>query len=297
MNELIRKQYAHKAALEAYQKFLLQNGQSPILDESSIESWLCRKLAEDVSPESLVGDFGCGMGRLRPVLRALARQVLGVDQSREMLSYIPMDSPDDICLQYAPLEFSAIKGALASGKDVFLEASLEDFLPKMADQGIYVDDALNCYNAVCFTHPAIVVSAIAECLKASGRLFFVSNVFVPQASVPRSKEHRQISFEQSEYFAADNCEGLMFRQLFPTPKGELYFQDYVHSMGMIRQAFDPQVWAIEEMILCTSEGKHLQSDDPGFLQRFAGLDQANFLEPDCGLNFCRLGIVGRKVAR
>jgi SAM-dependent methyltransferase len=294
MNELIRKQYAAKDAVEAYQKFLLVNGQMPILEDDSIEAWLCQKLAEHVQAESLIGDFGCGMGRLRPVLRTLARQVLGVDQSREMLSRIPVQSAEDISLQFAPLQIGAIKDALASGKDVFLEASLEEFLPQIAQQGIFVDAALNCYNAVCFPHPSIVVSAIGQCLKSGGQLFFVSNVFVPASRVPRGKGDHHITLSQSEYFATDNCEGMMFRQLFPMPKGDLTFQDYVHDMGMIKQAFNSEDWQIEEIVLYDSEGRHLKSDDPEFAERFAGLDNASFLEPDSGLNFCRLGVLARK---
>jgi len=290
MSQIIRSQYDSSERADIYQRLLQDTDWRK--EASGVFPWLCDRLSSNLQPDTLVGDFGCGTGRLLPLLCADRRQVLGVDFSREMLRrvVVPAESlPSEFFLDVVTAQ--AVTQALALRRHVFAAAALEEFLPELGKAGVLVDAAINSFNSVCFPHPAIPIGSIARCLKPGGVLYFASNVFHPRELVTPATEPFYFDlFADLSTPNSLNLTELMFRHLVNTPAGPVPFQDYVHTLEMVRCAFSAEEWQVREAILFPGYEADITTD-PATEHLFPSSSDVELLERDNEFAFCKIGIL------
>ena len=260
--------------------------------ERSVNRWLRDKLSR-LGEGALVGDIGCGDGRLVPLLRGAGRTILGVEVSRAMLARVPGAEREgrhaehgSACTLFATVSIADIQAALRSHSEVYVEGALEELLPELGRHGLQLDAALSSFNAVCFRRPATPVDAIAACLRSDGALYFVSNVIVPSRMLEFGSHKQMLSLH--EHLSASTPRQSMFRHVLHTQSGPVPLEDHIHTLPMLAAAFDPNRWRIVEACLFPAEGcEHLHPSDSRYDDAL-GAAHEDLLPPDAGYTYLKV---------
>lgn len=262
------------------------------LVERSVNRWLIQSLQEHLPREGTIGDFGCGSGRLLPMLRGEGRKIVGVDSSREMLDLIPLAGERGNVTEMVSADI--LEEQLRSRDEFFVCADLQQYLPYLGQRSFRFDAGVSSFNAVCFSHPTHPVKAIRRCLKPSAPLFFTSNVLVPSSALPEQWQEMPVDLSDVRLHRAYPQQKL-FRHVLHTRQGDVPLQDHVHHIGMLRDAFRTDLWRVEEARLFPAEGcEHLSPYDRRYTQSYGEVPVRDLLGPERGFTYVKIGVRARK---
>ena len=283
--------------------------------DRNILSWIRLQLAE-IAPGGLVGDFGCGHGRLLSMIRGEDRRILGVDSSRAMLGRIRSEDEPPRSLLFddssgqpassgrcsfppvpiitAPADPARVQLELLTRREVFVEAALEDLVPRLGGLGCLVDAAINSFNAICFSHPRLAVNAVRQGLRVGGNLYFTSNVVVPTEVLPPQWTALECDMFAPE-FASRVPDADVFRLVLHSPTGPVPIEDHLHTLRMMAEAFAPDEWTVLEALLFPPEGcEHVHPSDERVLSAFGARANVRILPPGEGFTYVQLGVVATR---
>jgi|GEM_PF-6943334 len=257
--------------------------------ERGVNQWLYTALLQSLPRQGVVGDFGCGSGRLLPALCGEQRKVVGVDSSRAMLDLIPLQG-EAAGAVIGMAGADVLAEQLRARNALFIEADLQHYLPLLGEQSFRFDAGVSSFNAVCFSDPAIPVTAIGRCLRSGAPLFFTSNAIVPSGALPETWEEQRIAFDDPRlhlsYPSASH-----FRHVLHTQGGDVPLQDHVHHMGMLQRAFNSEQWRVEDACIFPAEGcEHLPSSDTRYSDAYKHSPSVDLLEPDSGFTYVKIGV-------
>ncbi|MBI3273343.1 MAG: methyltransferase domain-containing protein [Planctomycetes bacterium] len=258
------------------------------LVQRSLHVWLRRSLAGNLGSHLVVGDFGCGSGRMLPLLRGRERRIVGIDISLEMLKRIPHHAEGPVRILESGGRAVDIARALDAWTEVFVLSGLEEFA---AESGFKMDAGLSSFNIICFRNPKTPLDAVAACLKGGAPLFVTSNVFVPAEVGERLHGPLATDLEQFKGHVTLR-EPMMFRHVLGTVQGPVPLQDNVHELGTIERALDRTLWTVCEAVLFPPEGcTHLSSVDTTFAEQYAHEPPCALLEPGRDLHYAKIGMM------